>query len=117
MVIHPDDFAFASGDRLQDVAQVVVRHFDVKILDGLEQAAVFVALEDDFRPGNHYFVAFAAHLLDEDGDLHFAARVDFKSAGGFGVVDLERNVAAGFADEPLAHMARGDEFSIATGKG
>ena len=40
VVIHVDDFAFAAGDRLQDVAEVFVRHFDVKIFDRLEQAAV-----------------------------------------------------------------------------
>ena len=40
VVIHVDDFAFAAGDRLHDVAQVFVRHFDVKIFDRLEERAV-----------------------------------------------------------------------------
>ena len=74
-------------------------------------------MENDFRPGDHHFVAFPAHLFDEDRDLHFPARIDFKCPGGFGIVDLERDVAAGFADKPLAHVAGGDELSIATGKG
>jgi hypothetical protein len=51
--------------------------------------------------------------VDEDRDLHFPARVDLKSPGGFGVVNLERNVTAGFADEPLAHMTRGDVALLA----
>ena len=105
------------GDRLQDVAEIVVRHFDVKIFDRLEQPAVFVALENHFRSRNHHFVAFAPHLLDEDRDLHFAAGVDLESAGRLGVVDLERDVAARLADQSLAHVARGDELSFASGEG
>ncbi len=84
----PVDFAFAPSDRLQDVAQVLVRHFGIKIFDRLEQTAILVAVEDDFRAGNHHFVAFPAHLFDEDGDLHFAARIDLEGAGGLSVVDL-----------------------------
>ncbi len=42
-------------------------------------------LIDDFRAGDEDLEAFAAHLLDEDRDLHFAARLDFKVTGGVGV--------------------------------
>ena len=37
---------------------------------------------------DHYFVAFAPHLLDQDRYLHFAARIDLKCAGCFRVADL-----------------------------
>ena len=40
MVIHVDDLRLSAGDRLQDVAEVFVRHIDVKILDRLEQVAI-----------------------------------------------------------------------------
>ena len=117
VMIHVDDFAFAAGDRLQDIAEIFVRHIDVQIFDRLEHIAVVVALENDFGTRDHDFVAFAPHLLDQDRDLHFATGIDFKSAGDFGVVDLERDVAACFADQPLAHMAGGDKLSFASGEG
>ena len=90
---------------MQDIAQIVVRHIDVEILDRLEQAAVVIPLENHFGTRNHHFVAFAAHLLDEDGDLHFAARIDFESAGRFRVVHLQGNIAARLADRAV--RARG----------
>jgi hypothetical protein len=43
---------------------------------------------------DHHFVAFPSHLLDQDRDLHFAARINLKYAGRFCVVDLEGNIAA-----------------------
>jgi len=38
--------------------------------------------------GYHQFVAFAPHFLDQNRDLHFAARIDLKCAGCFRVADL-----------------------------
>jgi hypothetical protein len=53
-------------------------------------------------------------LLDEDCDLHFAARIDLKGAGCFRVVYLKRNIAARFANRPLANMPCRNKFSFAT---
>jgi hypothetical protein len=33
VMVHPHDFALASGDRLQDVAEIILRHFDVEVFD------------------------------------------------------------------------------------
>ena len=49
--------------------------------------------------------------------MHFAARIDLKGAGDFRVLHLQRNVAAGLADQALADVPRGDELSFATGEG
>src|SRR5207237_9788643 len=65
---------------------------------------------------HHYLIAFAPHLLDEDRDLHFAARIDLKCASRFRVVDLERDIAARFANKPLMKMPCRDKFSFAAGK-
>ena len=82
----------------------------------LEQRAVFGALEDDLRPGDENLEAFAAHLFDEDRDLHFAAGLDLEMAGGFGLGDLERHVGARFTNEPLSDLARGDQLAFAAGE-
>jgi hypothetical protein len=57
-------------------------------------------------------VAFPSHLLDQDRDLHFAARINLKYAGRFCVVDLEGNIA--FVDKRLTNMPCRDKFSFAT---
>src|SRR5439155_12954762 len=74
------------------------------------------AMENYLGTRDHHFVAFASHLLDQDRDLHFAARIDLKYAGCFRVVDLERDIAARFANKALAKMPRRNKFSVATGK-
>ena len=78
MVLHVDDLRFAAGEVLHDVAEVFVGNFDVERFDRLEQLAVVVLLVNHFRARDEHLEAFAAHLLDENGDLHFAARPDLE---------------------------------------
>src|SRR5437870_8664465 len=73
-------------------------------------------MENHLRTRDHDFIAFASHLLDQDRDLHFAARIDLKRPRSFRVVDLERNVAARFANKALANITRSHKFSFAPGK-
>src|SRR5205085_6483786 len=116
MMIHLHDLAFARSERLHYVAQIFVRKVDIKILERLKQLAVFVPMKNDLGSRDHYFVALAPHLLDQDGDLHLAASMDFKCPRRVRVIELKRNVTAGFPDEPIANMSRGHKFSLASGK-
>src|SRR6266404_4959772 len=116
MMIHLHDLAFARSERLQNVAQIFLRKIDIKIFERLKQVAGFVAMEDDFRSRDHYFVALAPHLLDQDGDLHLAASMDFKCSRCLRVVELKRNVPPGFPNEPIANMSRRHKFPLTSGK-
>ena len=53
-------------------------------------------------------------MLDQNGDLHFSAGLDFKVTGRVGFRDLNGNVGAGFADKPLFDLARGEQFAFAS---
>src|SRR5947207_6052806 len=116
VMTHADDFAFAVGNRLQNVAEIFIRKIDIQIFQRLEQAAVLGAMENDFGPRHHHFVAFASHLFDQDRDLHFTARIELKCAGRFGIAHLQRNIAARLAGQTVTNVARGDKFSFASGK-
>src|SRR6266853_29363 len=116
MMIHLHDLAFARSERLQNVAQIFVRKIDIKVLERLKQLAVFVPMKNDLGSRDHHFVALASHLLDQDGDLHIAASMNFKCPCRFRVVELKRNVTTGFPDEPIANMSRRHEFPLASGK-
>ena len=60
-----------------------LRDFQEQLFDRLQQVAVRrPSAIDDLGPGDEHFVAFAAHLLDEDGDLHFAAAADVEDVRG-----------------------------------
>src|SRR6266403_4738074 len=106
MMIHMHNLAFARSERLQNVAQIFVRKIDIKIFERFKQLAVFVAMKNDLGPRDHYFVALASHLLDQDGDLHLATSMNFKCPRRLRVVELKRNVTAGFPDEPIAYVSR-----------
>src|SRR5205814_2740666 len=116
MMIHLHDVAFARSERLQNVAQIFVRKIDIKIFERLKQLALFVPMKNDLGSRDHHFVALAPHLLDQDGDLHLTASMDFKCPRRLGVVELKRNVTAGLPDEPIANMSRRHKFSVASGK-
>ncbi len=116
LLLHVDDVRLSAGEGLQDVAEIFVRDIDVERFHWFEQRAVLRALEDDLRPGDEDLKAFAAHLLDEDRDLHFAARLDLEVSGGFCLCDVQRNIRARLADEPLPDLARGEEFAFAAGE-
>ena len=115
-MIHAKDLALAISDRLQEVAEIFIRQIDVQIFKRLEQRAILRPLKDHFGPRDHQFIAFAAHLLHQDCDLHFAARVDLECACSFGIVDLKRNVAARFTNQAFFNMPRSHKFSVATCK-
>src|SRR5438309_4349630 len=116
MMIHVNDLAFARRERLQNVAQIFVRKIDIKIFERLKQLALFVPMKNDLGSRDHDFVTLAPHLLDQNGDLHLAARVDFKSPRRVRVVKLKRNVPTGFPNEPIPNMSRCHKFPLASGK-
>ena len=88
VMIHAHDFAFAPGERLHHIPDIVIRNFDVKIFNRLEQIAVCVAVEKSLPGARPSLVTFAPHLFHQDRDLHFATSVDFESAGCFCFIDL-----------------------------
>jgi hypothetical protein len=56
-------------------------------------------------------------LLDQDGDLHFAARIDLEGPRHFRVVHLKGNVSSRFAHEALTHVSGSYKFSFPAGEG
>jgi hypothetical protein len=116
VVVHVGDFTLAIGEILEDVAQLVGGSFHVERFERLEHVALFVLVVNDLGARDHDLKALAAHLLDENGDLHFTAGADFEDAGAVGIGQDDADVGAGFAHEAVADMARGEEFSFAAGQ-
>ena len=99
------------------VAEVFAGNFHEQLLDGLERIAAGVFLPQHFGARDQHFVAFAAHLLDEDGNLHFAASAhgeDFRVAG---LRDAQGDVRADFLHEAIPDVPRGDEFAVLPASG
>ena len=59
-------------------------------------------LGDDFGARDHELEAFAAHHLDEDGELQLAAAEDLEGVGRAGVFDADGDVGEQLFVEALA---------------
>ena len=63
---------------------------------------------DDLRFANGEFESLAAHLLDEDGQLQFAAALHFPHVGAVGVGYLDRHVSDEFLIETSLEKTSGE---------
>ena len=90
--------------RLDDHADEVLRDVDGEVLDRLHELAVDDA-GDDLRPADHQLVAFAAHHLDEDGELQFAAAQHLEAVRRAGLLDADGDVGQQLLVEALAQIA------------
>jgi hypothetical protein len=89
---------------------------DDDFFDRLEHLAVLALLHDDARAGYGKLEAFAAHGLDEDGELQFATAGDVERVLAFGFLDLQRDVAFGFLEQAIADDAARDLVAFGAGK-
>ncbi len=58
----------------------------------------------------------AAHLLDENRDLHFATGLHVEVTGHLGLGDHDGNVRASLADEAVLDLTGGEELALASGE-
>src|ERR1022692_4198264 len=115
-VIHVRDLRFSSGKVFHDHAEVFAGNFHEQLLDGFERVAVGVLLPEHFRPGDEDFVALAAHLLDEDGDLHLTASTDGEDFRVGRLRDAQGDVGADFLHQPVPDVAGSDELAVLAGE-
>ena len=115
-VDHLRHLAFAHRQQLRDDADKVFGNIDDQQLHRFVERAVDLA-GDDGGLGHLQLVAFAAHGLDDDRELEFAAAGDLEGVRLFGIDDAEADVLFLLVKESLAELARGHEFSLASRPG
>ena len=79
--------------------------------------ASFDGADDDVGFADADLVAFAAHVFEEDAQVHEAAAGDGEFFGGGARVDAEGDVAFEFLAEAVADLAAGDVLAVAAGEG
>jgi hypothetical protein len=107
--------ALAAGQARLDLADEVGRDVDRDPLVGLLGLAVHVA-QDHLGAAGLELEAFAAHLLDQDGQLELAAAADLERVARFRGQDLDRDVAQDLAIEAGLDLAAGHELAFAAGQ-
>ena len=115
-MVHVGDLRLAGGEIFHHVAHGSLGNFHEQLFDRLEQIAVGVLSLNHFRARDEDLVTFAAHLLDENGDLHFAAAADVENFRIGRLRDAQGDVRADFLDQPFPDMTRGDELAVLAGE-
>ena len=103
--------ALALAHALEHGARAVFGHVHDQALHRLVQFAVDGFVQH-LRRAHLKFVPFAAHGLDEDGEMHLPPAADLKSLRRIGIFHFQRNVAQKFAVQPVPQMTGGDELPL-----
>ena len=102
--VHRLDAAAPLAKLLHDGAHVFLRDVDGQFFDGFLCDAIHF-LQNDLRTRHLEFIAFAAHLLNENGEVEFATSGDLETHSFFIRNDLQCDIRHRLAGEPLRQMA------------
>ncbi len=114
--LHVLEFAATAAQFFHDRALVVFFDVDGEQFVGLAFHAINI-LENHPRARDGQFVAFAAHIFDEDGQMQLAPAGNQEDVGILGVLDAQGNIGKQFLVQTLTNLAAGDEFAFLTRKG
>ena len=115
VVRHVLQLGLATAERFHDAALVVLVDVDGQRFERFVHHAVD-GLGEHARLADGELIAFAAHVLDEDGEMQFAAAGDAEHVGIGGFIDAQRDVALELAHQALANLAAGDELAFLAGE-
>ena len=116
MRLHVDQLPAALADHLHHGAGLVLGHFDHQRLERLFGHAV-VVVEDHVRLADGKLETFAAHGLDEHGEVQDAAAGDRELLGAGDRLDAEGDVLLQLLHQPLAEVAAGEILAFLAGQG
>src|SRR5438034_4280070 len=112
VMIHVRDLGLAIRQVFQHDAHVVLGDFQKQLFNRFLQTAVLVLAVYDLGARDQHLVAFASHLLDQNGDLHFATAADGEDLRIAGLLNPQGDVGPDFLDQALPEVAGGDEFAV-----
>ena len=112
---HVLHLGLALAELLHDRALVFFLQVDGEALKWFEPFAAFL-LENHTGTANSQFEAFAAHRLDQDRQVQFAAAGHSELVGVVLLFNTQGDIVDQFAIEAVLNIARGDELAFATGE-
>ena len=114
-LFHIGKLRLAHTETFHDSPHVFLWNFDGQVLNRLTKLTIdgFV---DDFRLANLQLVAFAAHLLDQDGKMKLTAPRNTEDISGFRVFNLHRNIRFHFFIQAVTKMTARDKLAFTAGK-
>ena len=114
--LHDLEHALAHHHQFRCLARVGLRHVDDEVFERFV-TGVLDLLVDDPGLADLQLVAFAAHGLDEDGQMQDAATEDGPLVLAVGGLNAQREVLLQFLFEALADVSAGQVFSVLAQEG
>ena len=111
--IHQDGLAGTQSGH--DVALIDLGHVDDNALHRLHDLAVLL-VSQNVRGADLQLIAFAAHRLDQDGQMHLAAAHDAEGIVGGGILDLQGDILQQLAHQAVTDLAGGDVLALLAGE-
>ena len=113
--LHVDKLAFAVAHFFHDDAHAVLGHIHDKSVYRLTANTVDLLIYYP-RSGNKEFKSVAPHVFHKDGKMHLTAAGYVVGIRAVGFRNTKRHILEGFLEQIVAYMARGDVFTLGTGK-
>ena len=111
--VHQDGLAGAQSGH--NVALIGFRHVNHNALHGLHGLAVLL-MGQNMRGADLQLVTFAAHGLNQDGQVHFATAHYAEGIVGGGIFHTQGNVLQQLALQAVTDLAAGDVLAFLAGK-
>ena len=109
MLFHLHHLSAADADQLNDFPGRAVGDIDRQRFNRFALPSVDL-LVDHMGLRDGQFIAFAAHVFDQDGDMQDASSADFETVAEF--LDAQSDVAFGLLEQTLPDVTAADEFSL-----
>src|SRR6185503_526039 len=117
VIVHVDHLALAGTQLLHDDANKLLGNIDRETLNRLHELAIGGSFGDDFRLTDHQLIALAAHHLEQNGELQFAASHDFERVRASPIFNPKRHIRQKFFLQTVTEIARGHELYFFAGEG
>ena len=112
-----DHLALALVQLVSDHAHEAFVAVYVQMLDGFENLAVGILLQNNLRPADRKFEALAAHGFYKDGELEFTTALYDKGIMISGFLHLDGHVTQGFLLQALLNDPALQKLAFAAGEG
>ena len=115
--VHIKHFSLTGTDLLHNGTYAVLRNIDNKALHRLKLlAGLLVGLEEHTRSRNSQLIAFTAHILDEDREVHLTSSGNTEGICAVCFSYTERNVTEELTEESLTELTGSHELALLAGK-
>ena len=113
---HIGHFAACCTEHLDALTRIFAWNIDCRFLDGLEQIALVVLLDDHARASNLEFKSFTTHRFHQDGQMQKPTTSYFYTRFILGFTDTHRDVALRLFEQTLLQLSRAHDLTLAANK-